>query len=78
MTVLMTDLSKAFDCLSYELIITKLHAYGFDQQVLELMNIYLSERKRRTKLGVHYSSSKEILFRVFQGSILGPLLFNIF
>ena len=50
---LMTDLSKVFDCLSYELIITKLHAYGFDQQALESMNIYLSERKRRTKLRVH-------------------------
>ena len=52
----MADLSKAFNCLSRELIITKLHAYEFDEQALELMNSYLSERNQRTKLGVHYSS----------------------
>ena len=75
---LMTDLSKAFEGPSHELINTKLHAYGFDRQALELMNSYLSERKHRTKLSGHYSSWKEILSRVSQGSILGPLLFNIF
>ena len=53
---LMADLSKAFSCLSHELIITRLHAYEFDEQALELMNSYLSERNQRTKLGVHYSS----------------------
>ena len=52
----MTDLSKVFDCLSHELIITKLHAYGFVQQDLKLMNSYLSERKQKSELGVHYSS----------------------
>ena len=42
---LITDPSKAFDCLSHELVVTKMHAYSFDQQALELINSYLSERK---------------------------------
>ena len=43
---LMTDLSKAFDWIYQEPIITKLHAYGFDKQALELTNSYLSEKKK--------------------------------
>ena len=42
------------------------------------MNSYTSERQQRTKLDVHYSSWKEILFGVPDRSILGVLLFNIF
>ena len=73
---LMTDFLKAFDCLSHELIFTKLFAYGFNQEAVELMN--MSERKQRTKLRIHYSYRKKIPFGVPHESILGPLLFNIF
>ena len=47
---LLTDLSKAFDCLSNELIIAKLTAYGFRLSALKLMQSYLSERKQGTKI----------------------------
>ena len=73
-----TDLSKAFDCLFPELLIAKLQAYGFDVLALKLIQSYLSNRKQITKINAAYSSWKEILFEVPQGSILGPLLFNIF
>ena len=47
---LFTDLSKAFDCLSHELIIAKLNAYGFNLASLKLVQSYLSKRRQRTKI----------------------------
>ena len=75
---LLTDLSKAFDCLNHELLIAKLEAYGFDQSSLNYIFSYLSNRKQRTKVNNSFSEWCNILFGVPQGSILGPLLFNIY
>ena len=75
---LLTDLSKAFDCIDHELLIAKLHAYGFDTDALKFIYSYLKGRKQRTKINSSYSSFPEILFGVPQGSILGPLLFNAY
>ena len=69
------DLSKAFDCLSHDLLIAKLEAYGFDKSALKLIYDYLRGRKQRTKVGGSYS--RDLFNGVPQGSILGPLLFTI-
>ena len=53
---LFTDLSKAFDCLSHELLIAKLDARGFGKNALKLVNSYLSNRKQRVKINSKYSS----------------------
>ena len=76
--IVMMDLSKAFDCLSHDLLIAKLNAYGFDKCSLKLIYSYLNGRKQRIKINSEYSTWKDIINGVPQGSVLGQLLFNIF
>ena len=73
-----TDLSKVFNCLPQDLIIAKLHVYGFDKASLRLMHSYLTGRYQRVKINNFYSLWSLIKHVVPQGPILGPILFNIF
>ena len=73
----LTDLSKAFDCLKHDLLIAKLHAFGFDYKSFRAMQAHLNNRVQVTKVGSHDSEALDIIFGVPQGLILGPLLFNI-
>ena len=74
---ILMDLSKAFDTLNHDLIIAKLHAYGFTKSALMLVKSYLTNRWQRTKINNSFSSWVQLLTGVPQGSILGPLIFNI-
>ena len=75
---ILMDLSKAYDCLPADLLIAKLDAYNFDKSALKLLYSYLTNRKQRVKVGSAFSTWKEIIRGVPQGSVLGPILFNIF
>ena len=72
------DLSKAYDCLPYDLPLAKLSGYGFDESTITLTANYLSNRYQRVKIESTFSSYLEILRNVAQGLILGPILFNLF
>ena len=75
---IVTDLSKAFDTINHELLIAKLHAYGFEKCALKLIYSYLHNRWHKTRINSSYSSWRELLNGVTQGSVLCPLLFNIY
>ena len=64
LVILLTDLSNAFDCLSHDLFVAKLFAYGFDYKALRSIYDYLRHRKQRTMIADSYSSWKEILYSV--------------
>ena len=75
---ILMDLSKAFDTLDHELLIAKLNAYGFEKNSLTLIRSYLSNRWHRTRINDCFSTWSELINGVPQGSVLGPLLFNIY
>ena len=68
-----------FDCQEHlhDLLIAKLHAFGFNLKSLKVIHVYLNDRIQVTKVGSFYREILQIIYGVPQGSILGQLLFNV-
>ena len=73
----LTDLSKAFNCIVHDLLIAKLAAYGFSNTALCYVYSYLNNRKQRVRISNTYSNYQKIISGVLRDSILGPVFFNL-
>ena len=76
--VILMHLSKAFDTINHSLLLAKLDVHSFSRTSLKLMQNYLCNRQQRISINASFTEWTEVITAVPQGSILDPLLFNIF
>ena len=72
------DLPKAFDKLNHDLLIGKLEAYRFSENSLNYIQSYLRNHLQRTSVDKSFSLWKDNFAGAPQGSIISPLMFNIY
>ena len=76
--MVLADFSKAFDTVNYKILLIKLSTLGFSKPFMHLLNSYLSERSHLVQIDDRTSESVNVGFGVPQGSILDPMLFNLY
>ena len=72
----LVDLSKAFDCIPHDLLIAKLHAYGFDENTLVLI-YYLKRQKQSVRINNTYSSSQTIFYQGYLNVLFLALFYSV-
>ena len=77
-TALFTDYSKASDTIRYDILLKKLIEFGFSSAFIHLINSYLTDRYQFVRIKNKKSALAQVTCGVFQGSILGPTLFNLY
>ena len=75
MSDMFIDFPKAFDSINHDLLLSKLPAYGFSKQALSFSCSYRKNRRGRVRINNKFSSLKEVIVGVPQGSIDEPLIF---
>ena len=76
--MLLLYLQKAFDTVNHDILLSKLRSIGSDTRTVEWFRSYLTKRTHVTDINGTISSETIITCGVPQGSIFGPLLFNLY
>ena len=77
-TIIYTDISKAFDSVSHSKLVSVLNHYGLNKTIVKWIENFLKNRTQQVVIGKNYSSPRIIYSGVPQGSVIGPLLFNVY